>query len=510
MQNATCINRHSSLALNEGGDECRCCCTEISFCLMAALRRLREYHLEGIPMRLNRKWILVTALVLSMFTAISGTLAYLTSTTNTAVNTFTLGNVDIELLEPSWTEGSEPLLAPGVEIPKDPQIHNKGALAAWVWMEISMPKDLYDTLDIDWDATGEWIIDPPKDANADPAVVIAKRKDMLPAGQTSAAAFDSVMLPATLTSIPQALLDLGKVQIAVKGYAIQDANFADINAAMAAFGTNGGTAVTNLDQLKAEMAKGGTVYLANDIEMDNMIKIEEGVDLTLNLNGKTLSFEPNADFKPGNPMFYPLTGSKLTITGNGTVDLGDSYAAALVCPAGEVVIENGTFIRDRVPEGTSPDDVQTLFIGVKSVGASVVIKDGYFDGGYYDKNADAAFSENAADIANRGKAADKNLYRTAIKNNTSLLLNLSWSSAAGTQDFRIYGGTFVGANPAWGDEGCAMPIDPEYKRPWSYYQGMFLEGQQMHDDKIEIPAGYTITESKTADGRPVFTVNYSK
>ena len=152
-----------------------------------------------------------------------------------------------------------------------------------------------------------------------------------------------------------------------------------------------------------------------------------------------------------------------------------------------------------------------MFMGVKSVGSSVVIKDGYFDGGYYDANADLKnFTETDQDIANRGKSADKNTVRTAIKNNTSLLLNLSWSSATGTQDFRIYGGTFVGANPAWGDEGCAMPITPDYLRPWSYYQGTFLDGQKMCDDKIELPDGYSITEGKTADGRPTYTVNYSK
>jgi len=69
---------------------------------------------------------------------------------------------------------------------------------------------------------------------------------------------------------------------------------------------------------------------------------------------------------------------------------------------------------------------------------------------------------------------------------------------------------FVGANPAWGDEGCALPIMPDYLRPWSYYQGTFLEGQQRYDDRIELPAGYTITEGKTADGIPTYTVNYTK
>lgn len=270
------------------------------------------------------------------------------------------------------------------------------------------------------------------------------------------------------------------------------------------------TVVTNLDELKAAMAEGGNIMLGNDIAIDNMIRIEEGTEVVLDLNGKTIDFDRSSAFKPGNPIFYPLPGSKFTITGNGTIDLGDNYDAALLYPAGEVVIENGTFIKDRVPEGMSADDVQTLFVGVKSVGASIVIKDGYFDGGYYDSNVEKPFAETDADVANRGKAADKNAYRTAVKDNVSLLVNLSWSSAAGTQDFRIYGGTFVGANPAWGDEGCAMPTTPDYLRPWSYYQGTFLEGQQLHNDQIVLPDGYSITEGSHSDGRPTYTVNYSK
>lgn len=269
--------------------------------------------------------------------------------------------------------------------------------------------------------------------------------------------------------------------------------------------------VDSVEGLKEAFAEGGTVQLTADIEVDNMMKIAEGAEVYLDLNGKTIEFERDAlSFNPGNPIFYPLAGSKLTITGNGIIDLGDNYDAALVYPAGEVIIENGTFIRNRVPDGVSADEVQTLFMGVKSAGSKLVINGGYFDSGYYDKNADLVFSETEADIANRGKAADQNLYRTAIKNNCSIAFNLSWSSDVGTQNFKIYGGTFVGANPAWGDEGCAMPITPNYLRPWSYYQGMFLEGQVMYDDKIEIPDGYTITESKTDDGRPVFTVTYSK
>lgn len=272
----------------------------------------------------------------------------------------------------------------------------------------------------------------------------------------------------------------------------------------------GTTVASTAEEVKAVFATGGEIVLANDIALDNMMKIENGAEVTLDMNGKTIEFKRDALYKPGNPVFYPLAGTKLTITGNGTFDFGDNYDVALVYPAGEVVIENGTFVRNRIPDGTDPDNVQTMFMGVKGVGSKLTINGGYFDSGYYDKNVELAFSETTEDIANRGKAADKNLIRTAYKNNTSMAFNLSWSSEAGTQDFKIYGGTFVNANPAWGDEGCMLPTTPDYLRPWSYYQGAFLEGQEYNEAGIVIPAVYTITEGVTEDGRPTYTVTYNK
>ena len=62
-----------------------------------------------------------------------------------------------------------------------------------------------------------------------------------------------------------------------------------------------GTKVKTLDELKAAMAEGGYIILANNITLDNMIKLENNVDVTLDLNGKTLDFERNSEFNPGNP-----------------------------------------------------------------------------------------------------------------------------------------------------------------------------------------------------------------
>ena len=82
--------------------------------------------------------------------------------------------------------------------------------------------------------------------------------------------------------------------------------------------------------------------------------------------------------------------------------------------------------------------------------------------------------------------------------------------------FHVYGGTFVGANPAWGDEGCMLPTGPKnYLRPWSNYQGAFLKGQSIKNGigapaLPALPEGYEITKSTHEDGRPIYTVTYNK
>ena len=79
-------------------------------------------------MKLNRKWILVLALVMSLTLATTGTLAFLTDRDSDA-NVFTMGNVEIDLTE-DFVDGSE--LIPGKVITKKPVITNTGKTEAWV------------------------------------------------------------------------------------------------------------------------------------------------------------------------------------------------------------------------------------------------------------------------------------------------------------------------------------------------------------------------------------------
>ena len=267
--------------------------------------------------------------------------------------------------------------------------------------------------------------------------------------------------------------------------------------------------VSDLADLRAAFAEGGNILLTEDIEFDKIAAIEPGKEVYLNLNGKTITVDEDTT---SNTLFYVKDGAKLIIDGDGIIDLESVSTMAMFAPYGELVIENGNFIRDKVTTVTS--NTTGLFMGAKTTSSNVTINGGYFDSGYY--NADAAdiegilagtieFVETADDIAKRGVSGDKNAVRVALKDNVSVLLNHS-----GYGTFKVYGGTFVGANPAWGDEGCMLPTTPNYLRPWSYYQGALLDGQTFNENGIVLPDGYTITMETNEAGIPVYTVNYSK
>ena len=267
------------------------------------------------------------------------------------------------------------------------------------------------------------------------------------------------------------------------------------------------TLATTLDDVKKVFANGGKLVLANDIKFEKLTPIEEGKEVYLDLNGKTITVDEKT---ASNTLIWVKDGAKLTIDGNGTIDLGSVSTMAIFCPYGELVINNGTFIRDKF---TNTDDATGLFMGAKNSGCNVTINGGYFDSGYYDANAadieeilagNKTLTETADDIAKRGLPGDANLVRVAVKDNVSALLNHS-----GYGSFKVYGGTFVGANPAWGDEGCMLPTTPNYLRPWSYYQGTMLDGQTFNENGLVIPTGYEITKGTHADGRPTYTVTYN-
>ena len=245
----------------------------------------------------------------------------------------------------------------------------------------------------------------------------------------------------------------------------------------------------------------GNYKLTDDITFDARIDIQPGQEVTIDLNGQELASE--ADY-----FFMVREGASLVIDGEGVVNCGANQL--VFYPAGNLTINGGTFICEK------GDGTGSMFVGTKPTGGwestGVTINGGYFDCGYYDSNADnieellagtMTLEETADDIKKRGVSGDKNKVRVALKNNVQNALNRS------NNYFKIYGGSFVGVNPAWGDEGCMLPTTPNYLRPWSYYQGALLDGQTFHEDGIVLPEGYEITKSTHEDGRPIYTVTYN-
>ena len=144
------------------------------------------------------------------------------------------------------------------------------------------------------------------------------------------------------------------------------------------------TLATTLDDVKEVFANGGKLVLANDIKFEKLTPVEEGKEVYLDLNGKTITVDENTT---SNTLIWVKDGAKLTIDGNGTINLGSVSTMAIFCPYGELVINNGTFIRDKFT--TVPDNATGLFLGSGSAqkNMKVTINGGYFDSGYYDTNA---------------------------------------------------------------------------------------------------------------------------
>lgn len=92
---------------------------------------------------MKKKTILVAAIAVMLVAAlvVGGTLAYFTDKTEAKKNTFTVGNVAIDLKEPSWKEDESHTLLPGARYAKDPTITVKeGSQDAYVFLEINMNK----------------------------------------------------------------------------------------------------------------------------------------------------------------------------------------------------------------------------------------------------------------------------------------------------------------------------------------------------------------------------------
>ena len=69
----------------------------------------------------SKTFIVMLALMLVIGCAVGGTVAWLTQKTDAVVNTFTYGDINIELTE-TKPENQQAKIIPGVDIVKDPKV----------------------------------------------------------------------------------------------------------------------------------------------------------------------------------------------------------------------------------------------------------------------------------------------------------------------------------------------------------------------------------------------------
>ena len=84
----------------------------------------------------SRTFIAMLALVLVIGCAVGGTIAWLTAHTDPVVNTFTYGDINIELTE-TKPENQQAKIIPGVDIEKDPKVTVKAnSEACWLFVKV--------------------------------------------------------------------------------------------------------------------------------------------------------------------------------------------------------------------------------------------------------------------------------------------------------------------------------------------------------------------------------------
>ncbi len=88
---------------------------------------------------MKKKRTIIAALFLMLIMLIGGTVSFLTDT-KTTTNTFTIGNVSIQLTEPNWNSTNAQNLMPGAVVAKDPTITNLSTTnPAFVFMKVEGP-----------------------------------------------------------------------------------------------------------------------------------------------------------------------------------------------------------------------------------------------------------------------------------------------------------------------------------------------------------------------------------
>lgn len=166
-------------------------------------------------------------------------------------------------------------------------------------------------------------------------------------------------------------------------------------------------------ELAMAAANGGEVILEENVELKQTIIVANGNALTVNLNGHSI-VNTNQSANATTGVFVVESGSKLTIQGEGTIDGGSGSASNLAVwayPDSEVNISGGTFTVGKDKDGDGNSTIYTT-------GGTINIS-----GGTFKTECD----------------------------DTKYILNVGQTQGA-TGTIIVTGGTFIGYDPATGDD----------------------------------------------------------
>lgn len=117
--------------------------------------------------------------------------------------------------------------------------------------------------------------------------------------------------------------------------------------------------IKNAESLKALFATGGEATLAADLVIDEAVAVMPGKEVTLDLNGKTISNANDLwDVSINSWSLLSVRGGSLTIKGAGTLQAKENDCYAIdVMDGGKVIVEDGTYVGNAhtvyVYEGTA-------------------------------------------------------------------------------------------------------------------------------------------------------------
>ena len=199
-------------------------------------------------MNTKKKIISICLAVCLIAIAVTGfSLAYFTDN-DSKTNTFTVGNVDIELVEPTWernpnyvassddANGGLTNVQPGVAYTKDPTVNNIGANDAWIRVNVTLTKanafiaaaERHGITDLSSIFLGhdesKWTRDTiTEDEDADTITYSYLFNEIVVPGASTGALFTTVTIPGAFTSAEMEAI--GNFEIIITADAIQAAGF---------------------------------------------------------------------------------------------------------------------------------------------------------------------------------------------------------------------------------------------------------------------------------------------